>query len=280
MPRRSKITAIILTLNEEKNIADCLKSVKWVDEIVVVDSGSTDKTIEIAKEYTDKIYYHKFESDFSKQRNFAITKAKGEWILFLDADETLPKGSEEKIKELIANTPSRSPCLPAGRHSGHLEGETIEGFWFPRRNYINKARYLKHGLFYPDWQLRLLRYTKGLQFIGSIHEQPDISHDKTQKVKDVEIFHNSSRTKYDSFFSFYRLFPFIKADGQKLASSSTSTTQIFLSSFSTFFLELWWNLVRRQGHKDGWPGIRGTLIWALYKELSVIYALVSRIIKR
>ena len=96
------ISACIITKNEEKNIVRCLNSIKdIVDEIIVVDTGSNDKTINIAGKYTKKIYHYKWSDDFAKARNFAIDKANGDYILFLDADEYFVQGC--KLKEIISS---------------------------------------------------------------------------------------------------------------------------------------------------------------------------------
>jgi glycosyltransferase involved in cell wall biosynthesis len=143
MNRTNKVSLspIILTYNEEKNIEECLKSVcGWVDEIFIVDSYSTDRTLEIAKNYTDKIYQNKFQS-FHTQRNWALNNLplSNEWILFLDADERISEALKEEIKEIISNDPA-----------------DINGFYIKRR-YIFMGRWIKHGGYYPSWVLRLIR---------------------------------------------------------------------------------------------------------------------------
>ena len=82
-----KLSVVVLTKNEESNIAACLESVKWADEIVVMDDESTDKTIDIAKRYTDKVIVSSMNRDFAKQRNLSISHCSGDWILQMDADE-------------------------------------------------------------------------------------------------------------------------------------------------------------------------------------------------
>ena len=83
-----KISACVITKNEEKNIARCINSYKdIVDEIILVDTGSTDNTVEIAKSLGAKIYYYEWQNDFSAAKNYALSMAKGDWIIFLDADE-------------------------------------------------------------------------------------------------------------------------------------------------------------------------------------------------
>ena len=98
------VSLVMIVKNEEKNLAKCLNSVEnLVDEIVIVDSGSTDKTIEIAKTFGAKIFKREFDS-FSNQKNYALSIATNEWVLHLDADEVLSKELVEEIKFVIINT--------------------------------------------------------------------------------------------------------------------------------------------------------------------------------
>ena len=129
----NNLTLLINTFNEEKNIPNILKSLKRINNIVIVDSYSNDKTIGIARKYTKKIYFNKF-INFENQRNYSLSKIKSLWILMMDADEVLSEGAYNTINKLIKN-------------------KNIDGYWFPRRNYINSKYYLKFGYFYPDWQL-------------------------------------------------------------------------------------------------------------------------------
>src|SRR3990167_10338094 len=99
-----KLSVTIITFNEENNIRDCLESVKWADEIIVVDSFSNDRTLEISKEYTDKVFQNKWQG-FVEQKNFALTKASHNWILSIDADERI---SDELKEEIIARLKSRT----------------------------------------------------------------------------------------------------------------------------------------------------------------------------
>jgi glycosyltransferase involved in cell wall biosynthesis len=94
------ISVAMIVKNEESCLENCLKSIQGVDEIIIVDTGSKDKTIEIAKKYTDKIYKFKWEDSFSKARNYALSKCNGDWILSIDADEELD--NIDKLKEEVA----------------------------------------------------------------------------------------------------------------------------------------------------------------------------------
>src|SRR3990167_9149717 len=129
------LTVIILTFNEEKNFESCLESVyDWAKEIFIVDSFSTDKTLEIAKKYTDKIYQHPFE-DYSKQRNWALNNLliKTEWVFNLDADIRV---SEELQKELV-------------KIFSNNEEKNYNGFLITRKT-IFLGRWIKHGGHYPE----------------------------------------------------------------------------------------------------------------------------------
>ncbi len=138
------LSVLFLTYNEEKNIADGLSSVAgWTDEIFVVDSGSTDGTIDIVKRYTDKLYHHPFES-WGQQINWALDNLpfSNEWILRLDADEyVLP----ELRDELLAKLPCLSPAVTA--------------LYLKRRVYFLE-RWIRHGGYYPMWLLRVFRHGK------------------------------------------------------------------------------------------------------------------------
>jgi glycosyltransferase involved in cell wall biosynthesis len=97
-----ELSVVVLTKNEEGNIRECLERVTWADEIVIIDDDSEDRTLEIAREFTDKIYKHTMEG-FGPQRNFGIDKAKGEWIYFVDADDRVTPELKDEILETIKN---------------------------------------------------------------------------------------------------------------------------------------------------------------------------------
>jgi glycosyltransferase involved in cell wall biosynthesis len=143
MINKLPISVIILTYNEEKNIEDCLKSVYgWVDEIFIVDSYSTDKTLEIAKRYTDKIYQHHFEN-YAKQFNWALENLpiKDDWVMRLDADERWTEDGFRELQEIIQ------------------KGD-VDGVYVKMKIYF-MGRWIKHGDFYPNYFLRVFRKGKG-----------------------------------------------------------------------------------------------------------------------
>ena len=98
-----KISVVINTRNEEQNLRYCLETVRWCDEIVVVDMESEDRTVEIAREFTDRVFPHGMILAFDGARNFAVGKATGDWILIIDADEMVPKALADRLREIARN---------------------------------------------------------------------------------------------------------------------------------------------------------------------------------
>jgi len=139
------ISVIILTYNEELNIEDCLKSVYgWVEDIFIVDSFSTDKTLEIARRYTDKIYQHPFEN-YAKQFNWALENLpiKTDWVMRLDADERVTPELKEELMEKLDKF-----------------SNDVTGLYVKRRVFF-MGKWIKHGALYPVWHLRIWRIGKG-----------------------------------------------------------------------------------------------------------------------
>lgn len=134
------LSVVILTKNEESRIFKCLESVLWADEIIVVDDESTDKTLDIVKKYTEKVFVRKMDVE-GRHRNWAYTKAKNLWVLSLDADELVTCELKEEIAKVLG---------------GKVEEN---GFTIPRRNYIGDY-WVKHGGWYPSPQLKLFRKDK------------------------------------------------------------------------------------------------------------------------
>jgi len=136
----NKLSVFIITLNEEKHLPGCLESVKWADDIVVVDSFSKDKTTKIAKKYGCRVFKKKFDS-FGALKNFALSKTKHNWVLNIDADERIPPELAQEIKEILKNPKS-------------------DGYYIPRKSFMGK-KWLRFSGQYPSYQLRLFRKDKG-----------------------------------------------------------------------------------------------------------------------
>ena len=131
------LSVAMIAMNEEANLARTLETVKWADEIIVVDSGSKDRTLEIARSFGAKTSYHSF-GGHGEQKNVALDLCTQEWILLLDADEALSPDLQREIRDTLASEPS------------------YDAYWIPRLNLI-MGRWMRHGGFYPDYKLRLFK---------------------------------------------------------------------------------------------------------------------------
>ena len=149
------ISICIICFNEEKNIRRCLENSKWAEEIVVVDSMSQDRTVEIAREYTDKVHQREWPG-YIDQKNFALSKAKNDWILSVDADEEISQSLQYEIKAEIEKQDAK------------------DGYRIPRRSFY-QGRWIKHSGFYPDRQLRLFRRNKGYWVGKRVHEKVHVN---------------------------------------------------------------------------------------------------------
>ncbi|MGH7256681.1 MAG: glycosyltransferase family 2 protein [Nitrospirales bacterium] len=151
------VAAIVITKNEERNIVACLDSLRWTDEIVVVDAESQDRTAEIARRYTDKVYVRPWPG-FGPQKNFAMDQASSDWILIVDADERVTDGLRQEIQQKLG---------------GGVSPE-VAGFEIPRRNYFY-GKWIRGGGIYPDYQLRLFRRSAGRYDDVLLHENLRVS---------------------------------------------------------------------------------------------------------
>jgi glycosyltransferase involved in cell wall biosynthesis len=145
-----KLSVAIITYNENQNIRRTIESVKWADEIVIVDSGSTDGTTAICREYTDKVI-HQDWLGFARQKNLAIDNTSGDWILSIDADEPVEPELAGEINTIIA-----SP-------------DALDGYYIPRKTFF-LGKQVHYGGWYPDYNLRLFRKGKGRFEERAVHE--------------------------------------------------------------------------------------------------------------
>ncbi|HME35946.1 MAG TPA: glycosyltransferase family 2 protein [Candidatus Sulfotelmatobacter sp.] len=166
------LSVVIITFNEEANIGRTLASVQPLvangkGEIIVVDSGSTDRTVEIAKSFGAKVFVEEWKG-FAAQKNSAIDKATGDWILSLDADEELGDVAREFVLLVLSGS--------------HDVLSHSAGFWLSRRNYF-LGRWMRHGGFYPDAKLRMFRRGSGHFEDRSVHE--DVKLEPGQQAYDA-----------------------------------------------------------------------------------------------
>ena len=146
----ARLSVVVICYNEAVNIGKCLSSVKWADEIIVVDSHSTDQTVDIAKGFTDRIYQHKWQG-YGKQKNLALSYASYPWVLSLDADEVLSTELIDEIRILLDND------------------RMCKGYRLPRMTFY-LGRLLRY-CWYPDYKLRLFHKAYAKWSEQEVHEE-------------------------------------------------------------------------------------------------------------
>jgi glycosyltransferase involved in cell wall biosynthesis len=167
---KSTVSIVLSVLNESQKIENCLKSVGWADEIIVIDNGSTDNTISIVKKFTDKIFSKVNNPMLNVNKNYGFTKSRCDWILCLDGDEEITPQLSIEIQEKVKNS-----------------GD-INGYWISRKNIIF-GKWIEHGIWWPDRQLRLFRRGKGIYPCRHVHEYLEVS-GKTGILINPYLHHN------------------------------------------------------------------------------------------
>jgi len=182
------LSICMIVKNEENCLERCLYSVKEIaDEIIIVDTGSTDRTPDIAGKFTEKIFMIEWPDDFSKARNFALSKAKGDWILVLDADEMLDKDSLRKIKEAVKDSSADAFILTQCNYTSDLDAF--------RFTYADDPLGKKFPGYVPIPAIRLFRNRKKIIYNRKVHETVDKSIKDggldMKSLEDVRIHHFS-----------------------------------------------------------------------------------------
>ncbi len=231
------LSVAIITQDEERNLARTLASVSFANEIVVVDSGSTDATVAIAEAFGARVFTRPWPG-FAAQKNFAITQCTGDWVLSLDADEEL---SPELCRQLSVLLPTNPPA---------------DAYFLPRRNlFLN--RWIKHGGYYPDRKLRLFRRSAA-NFDAHFEERPvheTIVFDGESSTLDYDLIHHAYPTLEDYLEHMDRYSTLgaqlLVTQGRTSRSFPAFAWNVFLVPQLTFF----WNYFCRLGFLDGREGL-------------------------
>ncbi len=243
------LSVVINTKNAGKTLARTLKSVQFADEVVVVDSQSTDDTVAIAKKYTSLIFHFTKKVNFVEPvRNFAISKARGEWILIVDADEEIPSSLSKVLKKIIK--------------INQEGGDTADCYYLPRKNVIFN-KWIKYAGWWPDMQLRFFK--KGtVKWDDKIHSIP-LTKGKTKELsilKDNAIIHYNYQhlIQFVSRMNNYTTIQALELDSK---TEEVSSSMIFKRFSSEFFTRLFLH----QGVKDGVHGLSLSLLQGMSEAL-------------
>ena len=238
------LSVVIITKNEEQNIARTLASVlELADEVIVLDSGSTDHTAQVAQSFGPKVKIFQEEwKGFARQKNSAIAKASGEWVLSLDADEEVSPLLAREIKEAL------------GRGNGE---QSADGFYIPRKNFFME-RWIRRGGFYPDRKLRLVKRTLAKFEDRVVHEDMKLD-GRTANLRGA-ILHHAYPT-LSSYLEHMNRYSSLGAEMSVAAGKrGFSFFNIVVRPWATFF----YNFFLRLGFLDGREGLLLHLYHATY----------------
>jgi len=224
------ISAVVLTKNEERNIERCLRSLDFVDEVVIVDDFSKDNTlnqISKIKKQNDKskfkIFQRNLNSDFAAQRNFGMQKASGEWILFLDADEEVSKALKKEIKEVVKYA--------------SLEHDDLVGFYIKRRDYF-WGREVKFGEVLKVRRKGILRLIKkGFgKWKGKVHEELKVKSQKLKVIKLRNFINHYPHPTIKEFLQEVNFYSSLRADELFQQQKKTNILEIIFYPLGKFIL--------------------------------------------
>jgi glycosyltransferase involved in cell wall biosynthesis len=230
-------SAVVITRNEESRLRVCLASLAWADEIVVVDAESTDRTVEVAREFTERVLVRPWPG-FAAQKNFAAEQARGAWILSVDADEEVSADLREEIRRVVGQ-----PSAAAG-------------YAVPRRN-IFWGRWIRHGGLYPDWQVRLFRRGQGRFVERAVHESVEVN-GEVQRLSGPLI--HRSYESVGQFLERAHRYSSLAADDLVAGGARPGALPLILRPLGRFLAMY----VARRGFLDGTPGLLLAGLYAYY----------------
>lgn len=252
--RKATITAAIIAKNEERNIRDCIESVRgWADEIVLIDGCSTDNTAAIARSLGAKVVDHKFEGSFAMERNLASENSASDWVLHLDADDRVTADFKAKADQILGSDPG------------------VDVYKFRRKSF-----FLGHFMEYGGWYHYIPNLTRRgkVKFEGSVHERPvfsgkiveidaDIEHHPYQNISQFMERHNRYST-----IDAMRIF-----EAKGLSEEANVKRNIVRKSFKIF----WKIYIKKKGRREGLYGLvfailfafENFLVWVKYWEICI-----------
>ena len=248
---RVKISAVIIVKNEEKKIAKCLSSLKWADEIIVVDGFSTDRTVDVAKAAGARVVQHVFSGSFADDRNLGMAHARNDWVLHLDADEIITEDFKNKAEELLS------------------KDENTVVYKFKRQNFF-LGHSMDHGGFHH--YIPNLVNKRFVKFEGVVHEVP-VHQGKVGTIDGVIEHH-----PFDSIAQFVarqNRYTDIAAAELLKTEGFLPDSKIKKALINKSFKIFWKSYVKKQGYKEGLYGLVFAILfsfinflkWAKYWEL-------------
>ena len=253
MKEIQKISILLPTFNCQATVKSTLDSIKWADEIIVIDSFSDDDTIKIASEYGVKVYRHEYLNS-AKQKNWAIQHCSNKWIFQIDSDEILEGKAEEIIRDAINNA-----------------GENTHCFKMPRKNHV-LGKWVKYGGLYPDWEYRLFRKEHGTWWDREVHSKIVVSGEIG--MLDTELIHHGMPNISKQLSNLDRYTRY-EADELNKRNIKFSFVKWILGPIYIFMKRYFLLL----GFRDGWRGLFLAVYASFYIFLSHAKLLEIQLLK-
>ena len=246
-PATPSLTVIVLTLNEEANLPGCLECAKEADEVLVVDSGSTDDTLALAEAAGARVVHHSM-LDFADQHNFANAQARTDWVLCLDADERLTPQLWAEVRHAVGS----------GEHTGYL---------IPTLNYLLGAP-LRHGGWYPQHHLRLYRRDCG-SWTGNVHEKVTLAAGSVGRLRKPMLHFGHP----DVHTFLVKLDRYTSLEAERVTGSRLRLGLLAAAVPGPYFV---YKYFVQGGFRDGWRGLAVALLLSFYSCVTYLKALERR----
>ena len=237
------LSVVIITKNEQDNVKKCLESIKWANEVIILDSGSADKTVEICKHYTNQVYSTDWPG-FGIQKQRALDLSTGDWVLSIDADEIVSLQLKNEILEKIKSK------------------SNVDAYLIPRLSWY-QGKCIRHSGWYPDYVLRLAKRSTARFTPDKVHERLKVSGTVGKLSSDIlhypyrNISHHIQKMNTYSSLSAEQMF----AQGRKV-----NWILVILKPSFAFFRAY----ILKQGFLDGWPGLSVSISTALSVYLKYV----------
>lgn len=238
------VSVAIITKNEERNLRDALESVKDFEDIIIVDSFSEDKTVDISREYTKRIFQHQWQG-YAKQKQIAVDYALKDWVLILDADERVPP----ELKKEIVN-----------KLSSNVD---VNGFYIPRKNFF-LGKWIRHSGWWPDYTLRLFRKNASFVEMREVHEKVIVKDGVGYLKSHLEHYTYRTISDYIRKMKTYAALSAkeLLARTPKRSSIKLISNMVFSPTFT--FLKMFF---LKQGFRDGLHGFILAVFYSFYAFL-------------
>lgn len=240
-------SVVIVTKNEERNIGNALESVKDFEDIVVVDSFSEDRTVQICKEYTDRIFQHKWQG-YAKQKQIAIDYAKKDWVFLLDADERMSPELKKEISNLFTDKTKI----------------VYQGYYIPRKNYF-LGKWIKHSGWWPDYTIRLFRKDSSQVQQREVHEKIIVKGQIGYLKNPLEHYTYETISEFISKMQNYSTL-----SAKEIIKEKIPLTMLFLKMTINPIFTFIKMFLLKQGFRDGFHGFILSVLYSFYTFLKYL----------